>query len=171
MESSKKHNNNLYELILTREHKTKNSIFGTLKIRTPHGSIYFSTCESSTKNIISGCFTISNCFSPRFSRSLWTVDDVRGRTGIRFHEANTGLQLEGCIALGVYNPTLEPPHQVFHSVLSMKIFERELPRFQTHTLYINEEYAYNNPNNNNHYETPNHQISRKSTTSTSCISN
>lgn len=166
MESSKKHNNNLYELILTREFKTKTSIFGTLQIRTPHGSIYFSTCESSTKAIASGCFTISNSFSPRFSRSLWTVDDVRGRTGIRFHEANTGPQLEGCIALGIFNPTLEPPHQVFHSVLSMKIFESELPRFQTHTLYINEEYAYNNRNNNIDHETSNYQISRESITPT-----
>lgn len=138
MESSKNPNN--YELILTRQFKTKNSIFGELKIRTPHGSIFFSTVENSTKAIDAGCFTISNHFSPRFSRSLWTVDDVSGRTGIRFHEANTGLQLEGCIALGVYTPTLEAPHQVFHSVLSMKIFERELPRFQSHTLYIREEY-------------------------------
>jgi hypothetical protein len=169
MEFSKKHNNNLYELILTREFKTKTSIFGTLQIRTPHGSIYFSTVENSSLNIPTGCYTISNTFSPRFTRSLWQIDSVAKRSGIRFHEANTGLQLEGCIALGVYNPTLEPPHQVFHSVLSMKIFERELPRFQTHTLYINEEYAFN-PNNNNH-ETSNNQISRKSSTPITSVSN
>lgn len=138
MEFSKNPNN--YELILTRTHKTKTSIFGELKLRTPYGSIYFNSVENSTLNIPTGCYTISNSFSPRFSRSLWTVDNVAGRSGIRFHEANTGPQLEGCIALGVYNPTFEAPNQVFHSVLSMKIFERELPRFQSHTLYIREEY-------------------------------
>lgn len=39
-------------------------------------------------------------YSPRFKRNLWLVENVEGRSGIRFHAANYHHQLNGCIAPG-----------------------------------------------------------------------
>ena len=62
-----------------------------------------------------GEYTCAKTYSPRFKRNMWAVQDVPGRSGVRFHAANyagwegkvnprTGKEfkseLDGCIALG-----------------------------------------------------------------------
>jgi hypothetical protein len=50
--------------------------------------------------IPAGSYNLSFTFSPKFNRSLWEVENVPGREGIRIHPANRFGELEGCIALG-----------------------------------------------------------------------
>lgn len=74
-------------------------LFGLLISRI--GVPLFLTVENFERCIPGGVYRIDFEDSPRFGPDCLTVFDVPGRTGIRFHAANWGYQLEGCIAPGL----------------------------------------------------------------------
>lgn len=71
-------------------------------------------------------------YSPRFKRSMYLIDGVTNRAGIRMHSANfmgddtKGFkrQLNGCIALGEKLGTMEGQKVILLSSPAMRRFER-----------------------------------------------
>lgn len=56
--------------------------------------------KKNASSIPPGMYNLVYTYSPRFKRNLWLVENVDGRSGIRFHAANHHHQLNGCIAPG-----------------------------------------------------------------------
>lgn len=96
----------------------QHSLFGTLTVETlNHGTFLFSTVENNSLRISSGSYPLGFAFSPRWSRDLLTVMDVPSRVGIRLHAANRGIELQGCIGIGLYQPDIDDsiPSQIYNS--------------------------------------------------------
>lgn len=92
-------------LQLVRDDSQPHCMLGTLRL--PSGCVLH-TIERPWKGnergvscIPAGTYRVRYTMSKRFSRKLYEVADVPGRSGIRIHAANWASQLEGCIALGV----------------------------------------------------------------------
>lgn len=92
------------------------SLFGILEVHSKNNGIfYFSTVENNDKKIQQGTYTISYTPSNKFNRETLEIINVPNRYGIRIHSANRGIELEGCISVGLVNHQEEIPQQVFFS--------------------------------------------------------
>ena len=112
------------EVVLTRRYLSSyESLIGDIAVRTNNGTFMFSTCENYGRKINQGYYTMRFAYSPKFKHEVLTVTDVPSRYGIRIHPGNRGYDFEGCIGIGLYNPTLELPEQIYYSRASTQIFE------------------------------------------------
>lgn len=82
-----------------------------------------------------GTYTCRLTYSPRFGMSLYLVENVPDRFGVRIHPANLARQLNGCIALGRKLGTMDgvkcvlvsrPAVREFESVMQRKPFTLEV---------------------------------------------
>jgi hypothetical protein len=100
------------------------SLFGILEIHSKNNGIfYFSTVENNDKKIQEGTYTIGYTPSNKFGRETLQILRVPNRYGIRIHSANRGIELEGCIAVGLVNHQEEIPQQVFFSRHAVTMLE------------------------------------------------
>lgn len=96
------------KIVLVRVVKNFNYILGRLYIYQGAKEIFnCATLELPYKDnkvnqsaIPPGSYPIKLEWSPRFSRLLWELKQVPGRTEIKIHNANYVHQLNGCIAVG-----------------------------------------------------------------------
>ena len=103
----------MIQLVLKRHANTVDGMFGTL---WADNAKLFDTIECSWRNnrsnvscIPSGTYVCTYSYSPTFKRSLYLVQNVVGRSGIRIHAGNVagmrdrGLKSDfhGCIGLGM----------------------------------------------------------------------
>lgn len=93
---------------ITRTSGNKEATYGVLQVKQ-HNKILFEcvTLEKAwldNENRISciplGIYNVVRTYSNRFKKTLYLVENVPGRAGIRIHPANFAKQLHGCIALG-----------------------------------------------------------------------
>lgn len=95
------------ELKVQRAPAVEQSLLGELSI---DGTWFAHTLENATKAIPAGRYPVTLTYSPEAREGpLWSpdpddelplVNNVKGRSGIRLHAANTWSELEGCIAVG-----------------------------------------------------------------------
>lgn len=113
------------KITLTRHYKGENnSLFGHLIIDTlNHGTFKFSTVENTNAKIDEGTYLLAYSYSPRFRCETLQLIGVENRTGIRIHSGNRGNDLQGCIAIGLYNDFKQIPYQIFYSRHSTEILE------------------------------------------------
>ena len=100
------------------------NLIGRLKVETDRGTFFFSTMENYVHKIPQGTYEIKYTYSPKFKREMLLLL-VQGRTGIRIHSANRGAQLQGCIAIGAYNTSLDVD-QIYYSKDNTDIVESML---------------------------------------------
>lgn len=130
--------NNTTKITLQREILANySSLFGTLTVKTDIGEFKFATVEHYGLKIKEGIYNLSYTHSPKFGKGTYEVVGVPKRFGIRIHSANRGIQLEGCIAIGIHNHTTEIPAQLYQSKLSIEQLEKLL-RFNNHRIEIKE---------------------------------
>lgn len=112
------------------------SLFGILEIHTKNNGIfYFSTVENNDKKIQEGSYNITYTHSNKFNRETLQIHGVPNRYGIRIHSANRGIELEGCIAIGLVNHQEEIPQQIFFSRHAVTMLEAILCH-EEHTITI-----------------------------------
>lgn len=89
-------------IVVQRDHKTVDGIFGTMKFN----SFQCYTVENLAKAIPAGLYSVVIDYSPRFNAQMPHIivpardQAAGGDAGIRIHPANLPVQLEGCIAVG-----------------------------------------------------------------------
>ncbi len=94
--------------IITRDPSKNNQTLGTIKCINGENVLYSKTMELAWKDnkpniscIPKGSYAVKWSFSPSFKRYTYEVQEVKGRSGIRFHVANYAIKdLLGCIAIG-----------------------------------------------------------------------
>ncbi len=89
---------NVTSLVVKRNHKTSDAIFGTIQI--DDGDIICYSMERTAVCIPAGTYLGCKRFSPHLNRTVVGID-VPGRTDIEGHNANLPGQLRGCIAFGL----------------------------------------------------------------------
>jgi hypothetical protein len=112
-------------------HGNYNNLFGELEIQTENQGIFkFSTVENYEKRIKAGYYNISYTRSNKFKKETLELTDVKQRYGIRIHPGNRGTDLQGCIAVGLYNHKKEIPSQIYYSRASVEQLEAMLWRYK-----------------------------------------
>ena len=105
------------------------NLFGRLRITTNQGIFHFSTIESYVHKINAGVYKVKYTYSPRFKKEMLHIF-VPNRAGIRIHSANRGIELQGCIAIGVAN-TDDEATQIYFSkdstdIVTSLLFDKEV---------------------------------------------
>ena len=105
------------DIILNRKSEgVLNGLFGILEIHSKnHGIFYFSTIENYEKKIPAGTYTINYTRSHKFNRHTLEIQGVHNRYGIRIHSGNRGIELEGCVAVGLACKDENIKQQIFYS--------------------------------------------------------
>lgn len=99
------------DLLLKRTIYTDKSTIGDLFV---DGNFECATLELSCRKkndkgelaIPTGRYPVELTFSPKFNRIMPLINNVPGREGIRIHWANWPYQLEGCVAVGRFEPEI-----------------------------------------------------------------
>lgn len=124
--------NIMSKIRLVRYDTDKNSVFGMLNIHLDNGiSAHFNTVESKERKLKEGKYQIYMGYSPKFDCNLWSLHTI-DRSGIRIHAANSGRELEGCIALGLYRKE----GLILRSREAIEVLNRVLSRDKTYELEI-----------------------------------
>ena len=123
---------NKSKITLYRYGRSQDSIYGTLNIYTEKGDkLSLQTIENAEKCIEQGTYNMYHAYSPKFDTNLWTLH-VPNRTGIRIHSANTGNQLRGCIAPGLF----KKDNQVYQSKKALSLIHTLLNKYKTYKIEI-----------------------------------
>ena len=92
---------------LTRERGTSKQTTGSLVAQNGQSTFTCKTLELPWMNnkqniscIPTGEYKVKWAFSPRFLKYMYHVQNVKGRSGIRFHVGNYYTDIQGCILLG-----------------------------------------------------------------------
>lgn len=120
------------KITLHRNDNTKSNLFGTLNIYLENGnSASFTTVENPNKKLKEGTYPMYYGYSPRFDTNLWSLHTI-DRTGIRIHSANTGNELSGCIAIGLF----KTKEQIYQSKKAISILKTILDPHKTYQIEI-----------------------------------
>lgn len=126
-------------IILERFETSDQGTFGRIRIENE----YFYTLELPWRDNVSnyscipaGVYSCKFTMSPRFGYSMYLVENVNKRTGIRIHSANLAgdktlghkSQLSGCIALGLHLGKMGGQKALLLSKPAVRKFESLLER-------------------------------------------
>ena len=90
-------------LQLKRLIESDKSTIGKLTINNDNSYDTIELPKSDVRRIPNGLYDMILSYSPKFNCMRWLID-VPNREGIRIHSANKASELEGCVALGTYDP-------------------------------------------------------------------
>lgn len=116
------------DIILKRKTEgVLNGLFGILEVHSRnHGIFYFSTVENYEKKIPAGTYIINYTPSHKFGTNTLEIQGVDNRYGIRIHPGNRGIELEGCIAVGLACKDENIKQQIFYSRFAVQQLEAML---------------------------------------------
>jgi hypothetical protein len=106
-------------LIINRNYKENDSIFGTAIFSTENTKTMYYSIERIGYEIPKGTYEGIFCHSPRFGTNLYLIN-VPNRQGIRIHVANWSHELKGCIGLGL----IQGKDGIYKSKDAVKLFHR-----------------------------------------------
>lgn len=122
------------QITIIRQKSSKHGTFGWLEmdgLSCFTGELPWKDNKPNVSCIPKGHYVLRYTYSPKYRRYMYTVEGVKGRSGIRLHSANFmgstedgyKCQLNGCIALGLKVGLMDGQKALLLSKPAMRQFE------------------------------------------------